>query len=247
MKIASLRLAALLLGPAVAGSALADLGSYSQDFEGLNMAAGDALSGDGWLVFGNVFSPTWTYLYGYGSFPAPNGGPGFSALATGEAGPEQGSQYLNAYSDYNNGDHANGNIIEANVFQERTIGAADLGKIYRFEFDYKASSTAGPAGATNTMAFIKVLNPAAGWALVAFPTVNTTGASTTEWTLNSTIDLAIDAGWTNHVLQFGFLSQATNYEGSGVFYDNVSFGAVPEPATLAVLGLGAAALLRRRR
>lgn len=35
--------------------------------------------------------------------------------------------------------------------------------------------------------------------------------------------------------------------GSNAFVDNVSIQAVPEPATMAVLGLGAAALLRRRR
>ena len=56
--------------------------AYSQDFESLGFSDPNALSDDGWAVFGNVFSPAGLYLYGYGIFPAPNGGPGFSSIAT---------------------------------------------------------------------------------------------------------------------------------------------------------------------
>ncbi|MDK3158451.1 PEP-CTERM sorting domain-containing protein [Kamptonema cortianum] len=227
---------------------MANLTTYAQNFESMSMGSSSALSDDGWLVFGNVFDPGFNYLYGYGPFGAPNGGAGFSAVATGEAGANQGTQYLNAYNDYNNGDHANGNWIEANVFQEQTIGAGDVGQIWNFTFDYKASSTAGPGGSTTTFAFIKVLDPNNGWALVGFETFETTNASTTSWTEGQLLDVSIASGWAGNILQFGFMSTATNYEPSGVFYDNISFEAVPEPGTLALLGGGLlAAALRRRK
>lgn len=246
MKTKHARRAAILLAASLATSAFADLTPYSQDFEGMTISDGAALSSDGWLVFGNVFDPGGNYLYGYGTFPAPNGTGAFSSVATGEGGPEQGVQYLNVFSDYNNGDHANGNTIESNVFQERVVGAGDLGTVYDFTFDYKASFTSGPGGNTTTFAFIKVLNPAAGFALVNFQTLETTTASTTDWVNGATITVNVDPGWENHILQFGFLSNATNYEPSGVYYDNVSFQLVPEPATLAALGVGALALMRRK-
>jgi hypothetical protein len=57
---------------------------YSQDFEGLVETDPDALANDGWLVFGNVFSPEGGYLYGYGPFPAPNHALAFSQIVLGE-------------------------------------------------------------------------------------------------------------------------------------------------------------------
>ncbi len=237
----------MALGFSLSTSAFANLTNYSQDFEGLNAASSSALSADGWKIFANVFNSSGGYLYGYGVFNAPNGGGGFSAIATGEAGPNQGQQYINIYSDYNNADHNVGNIIEANVFQEQVIGAADLGQTYRFSFDYKASSTAGPAGRTRTFAFIKVLNPSAGFSLSAFPQIETTGASTTLWSEGNDIDITIDNAWSGQILQFGFLSTATNYQNSGVFYDNISFAPVPEPATMLALGTGLLAFARKRR
>lgn len=237
----------MALGLSLSTSAFANLTNYSQDFEGLNAASSSALSADGWKIFANVFNSSGGYLYGYGVFNAPNGGGGFSAIATGEAGPNQGQQYINIYSDYNNADHNVGNIIEANVFQEQVIGAADLGQTYRFSFDYKASSTAGPAGRTRTFAFIKVLNPSAGFSLSAFPQIETTGASTTLWSEGNDIDITIDNAWSGQILQFGFLSTATNYQNSGVFYDNISFAPVPEPATMLALGTGLLAFARKRR
>ncbi len=237
----------LMLCALQASAAFADLTSYSQNFESMTISDGGALASDGWLVYGNVFDPSNNYLYGYGSFPAPNGTGGFSSVATGEGGPEQGLQYINIFSDYNNGDHGNGNRIEANVFREQAIGAGDLGTTFRFTFDYKASSMNGPGGATTTFAFIKVLNPGAGYATVANPTHETTQAPTDSWILGSSIDITIDSGWSGHILQYGFVSNATRYEPSGVYYDNLSFAAVPEPSTVAAMLLGGVWLASRSR
>jgi hypothetical protein len=231
----------------------ADLASYNQNFESLNMSSSSALADNGWLVFGNVFTPAGGYLYGYGVFPAPNPGGGFSSIATGEGGANQGSQYINIYSDYNNAnEHTNGNLVEANVFQEQTIGAADVGLTYNFRFDHKASSTAGPAGAnTSTLAFIKVLDPNAGFATVYFGTFNTTTASTTNWSEGNQLSVTISNAWVGgaqpHRLQFGFQATSTNFNPTGVFYDNLSFSAIPEPGSCGLLLAGLTAVLARRR
>lgn len=191
---------------------------YSQDFEALDAANPTALGDDGWLIFANVFASDMSYLYGYGVFPAPNDGAAFSAIAVGEGGIEQGDQQLVAFSDYNNVDHGNGFFIEANVFQEQTIEAGDLSETWVFDFQAKLGNLEGQ---TTALAFIKTLDPGAGYAVTNFVTVDltTTPASWTDYSLS----LLIDPGLEGQLLQIGFSSLATNYEGSGVFYDNVEF------------------------
>jgi exo-beta-1,3-glucanase (GH17 family) len=178
------------------------------------------LAADGWLVGANVFEPDGTtFVYDYFAFPAPNGGPAFSAVATGEGGPEQGNRQLSIYSDYNNNDHSAGRIIEAIVFRERTIVPGDVGTIVTFTFDAKKGNI---EGASTALAFIKTLDPGAGFATTNFVSEDTTNLPDT-WSPFS-ISLAIDASLVGQVLQFGFQSRASNFEGSGVFYDNVKFG-----------------------
>jgi len=200
-------------------AARADVAAYGQDFEAMTLNDPGALSGDGWLVFGNVFDPGLNYLYGYGPFPAPNAPPpAFSALADGEGGIPQGAQQLSVYSDYENGNHAVGNIIESNVFQERVVGAGNVGQTWYFEFDAKFGNL---EGASTALAFIKTLDPGAGYALTNFITIDMTAAPI-NWERFS-IPITIDAGLVDQILQFGFMNTATLYEGSGVFYDNVEF------------------------
>ena len=133
-----------------------------------------ALLGDDWLVFGNVYDSGGSYLYGYGPFPAPNDGAAFCAIATGEGGPAQGDQQLSVYSDYNNPDHGVGHLIETNVFQEQTIEAADAGKTVVFTFDAKFGNL---EGASEAEAFIKTLDPGAGYATTNHVTVDMTTAA----------------------------------------------------------------------
>jgi hypothetical protein len=209
-------------------AANAQLASYSQDFEGLVQSDTAALENDGWLVFGNVFGPSGSpYLYGYGPFVAPNNpdAAAFSLVAAGQGGAAQGAQQLVIISDYNNGDHASGNVIEANVFQEFVVGAGDVGTTWVFQFDGKRGDLAGSMSA---LAFIKTLNPAAGFALTNFLIQDMTAAPTTWQTYQ--LSLFIDAGLVGQLLQIGFLTAGTNYDPSGVYYDNINFavdGVVP--------------------
>jgi hypothetical protein len=204
----------------------ADLAPYSQDFEGLDQAYADALADDGWLVYGNVFGPypEWWWWYGYGPYPAPNGGPypAFCAIDVGQGGPEQGEQQLVVFSDYNNGSHGAPAWIESNVFQELTIGAADVGTTWRFEFDAKRGNIELDSMAS---AFIKTLDPAAGWVTTNFLQEPMTDIPDTWGTYN--IDIYIDPSLEGQVLQFGFVNWATWWRGSGIFYDNINFDFAP--------------------
>ena len=205
----------LLLVPVASQAALT---SYAQNFETLIMADPAALTNDGWVVYGNVFTPTHTYLYGYGAFPAPNGGTAFCSIDAGQGGLGQGAQQLSVYSDYNNGDHANGNLVESNVYHEQTVALADVGNMWTFQFDGKLGNLVSPSTA---LAFIKTLNPAAGYATTNFLNLDMTAAPATWNTYR--ISITIDASLVGQLLQFGFANTTTNYIGSGVFYDNITF------------------------
>jgi len=202
---------------------------YQQDFESLDRMSETALRDDGWVVFGNVFDGA-TYKYGYGSFPAPNGGPAFCAIDTGQGGPEQGDQQLSIYDDYNNADHAKGYLIESNVFRERRITADDVGNTLTFRFDAKRGNINDPADllcpcTSTAFAFIKTLNPASGFATTNLVREETTAISDT-WS-GYTLTLAIDAGLVNQLLQVGFQANATLYQPSAVFYDNLVVSSLP--------------------
>ena len=201
---------------------------YLQNFELLDQTAADALSADGWVVYGNVFNgTTGAFIYGYGAFPAPNDGSGFCQIVLFEGGDEQGFQQLVVYSDYNNLDHANGNLIESNVYHEMTVAAEDVGTYWKFDFQAKLGNLVAPSTA---LAFIKTLNPAAGYATTNFITVDMTTIPTT-WGAYS-LGIAIDASLVGQLLQFGFSNTATLYESSGVFYDNLNFYASSPPSSV---------------
>jgi len=232
-----LAVAMLLLATTVSWASLVP---YNQDFEGLVQADPVALANDGWLVFGNVFfdASKTIYDYGYGPFPAPNGGPAFSAIANGEGGVPQGAQQLSIYNDYNNPDHGNGKWIEANVFQEWMIETADVGGTWKFEFDAKLGNL---TGGSTALAFIKTLDPGNGFATTNFITADMTTTPGT-WTGYS-LSLPIDASLDGQILQIGFASTATAFEGSGVFYDNLNWGLMPPVPGASPVAIAAIALL----
>jgi len=123
-----------------------------------------------------------------------------------------------AFSDYANGDHAAGFHIEANLFQEQTVTEANVGQTWVFDFDAKMGNLEGE---TTAAAFIKTLDPNAGWAQTNYITEDMTLISD-AWGSYS-ISIEIDPSLAGQILQIGFVNIATNYEGSGVFYDNINF------------------------
>ena len=212
-------LAAAFLTFAVPATSNAALSTYTQNFESLVQSSPTALSGDGWLVYGNVFSPDHsTWYYGYGPFPAPNGTGAFCNVDLLPGTPPQGLQDMVVFSDYNNGDHANGNLVESIVYREWPVAAADVGATWVFQFDAKLGNLVAP---TTANAFIKTLNPSAGYAMTNYLTYDTTAIPSTWGTYS--ISITIDASLVGQVLQIGFSNTATHYNGSGVFYDNINF------------------------
>jgi hypothetical protein len=210
---------------------------YYQDFEGLVQTDPAALSGDGWLVFGNVFDPLGGYLYGYGTFPAPNDGLAFCQVTVEQGGDDQGAQQLVVFSDYENGDHGNGNTIESNIFQEQTIDAGAVGQTWTFIFNAKRGNLEGVSTAG---AFIKTLDPTNGWVLTNFIDADMTTIPET-WGGYS-VSITIDSGLIGQILQIGFYNTGTGYQGSGIYYDNISFDvgltAVNDSPSLAGMTLG---------
>jgi len=203
---------------------------YTQDFESLDQMSPTALSDDGWLVFGQVVDADGVPKFGYGPFPAPNGTPGFSSIVTGEGGPDQGAQQLVVYNDYNccdpNQGHRNGtDRVTSLVFQEpftlgNPISADDVGKTLEFSFDARRGNINDPTGSSTALAFIQTLDPNAGFAQTNFVSVDMTNLPAGTWDRYS-ISLTIDAGLVGQYLEFGFSSTASNFDPSGVFYDNI--------------------------
>ncbi len=192
---------------------------YQLDLESLNQADPGALSNEGWLVGANVFAgppPGGAFLYNYFSFAAPNGGSAFSAVDAGQGGPAQGAQQLSIYSDYNNQDHLNSNTIEALVFRERTVLVGDVGNTVELSFDAKLGDL---AGASTALAFVKTLDPNAGFSASGIATQDTTSIPATWGSYSITLD--ITPSMEGHLLQYGFANKASNYQGSGVLYDNI--------------------------
>ena len=217
LRATSILAAALLLAIPVASQAA--LASYSQNFETLTQADPNALSADGWVVYGNVYTSGGAWIYGYGTFPAPNGSGSFCAIDAAQGGPDQGTQQLSVYSDYNNADQATGKLVEANTFQEQVIGAADLHTTWTFQFDAKLGNLVSPSKAT---AFIKTIDPLHGYSMTNFFKINTDTIPAVWNTYKISIPLDSTA-LVGQRLQFGFNNTTSYYVGTGVYYDNITF------------------------
>jgi len=223
--------------------------AYSQNFEGLSQSDPTALSDDGWLVYGNVYDTGGTLLYSHGPHPAPNnqGAPAaFSDIASGEGGIGQGGRQLSVFSDYQNGDHGAGNLIESIVYQEQTIGAGDIGITWAFSFDAKLGNLLAPSTAS---AFIRIIDPNNGYALASEQALNMTNTPST-WAEDQVIQMLIEPSMVGSLFQIGFANIATNYDGSSILYDNIELKAVPIPAAAWLFGsglLGLVGIARRKK
>ncbi|MGB6222820.1 hypothetical protein [Haloferula sp.] len=198
---------------------------------------------DGLIVGANRFNSSNVYLDGYFSFPAPNNAFGaevdvpagaFCNIATGEGGAEQGEQVLTVYNDYNNNAAQEaGELLDANVYLEYYLVEEDLGTTVTFVFDAKMGNldltplTGVPAGSAppftpEAEAFVKVLNPLAGFVTDVADVEDATLFPETWETYSVSIDIPDDEEWVGRALQAGFRNKTSQYQGSGIFYDNIS-------------------------
>jgi beta-glucanase (GH16 family) len=196
---------------------------FGSDFENLDPQA--TVIGAGWRIFANIFNANGSFAYNYGPFDAPNGTGGFTSVATGQGGFEQGSQHLNTFSDYNNNDaHGSGQTVESIAFQQYTVQASDEGTL-TFSFDARLPAVGGvdAAAGASAAAFIQVLDPNNGFAETLRMERNLTADVGLDWA-SFTLELPINgAEYAGQLVQFGFLNRASNYAASAVLYDNMLF------------------------
>ncbi len=195
---------------------------YTQDFESFDINGSSI--GDSWIYFNAVFIPGLEPpLFTYNG-TAPNG-PQICALVGDQGGPDQGSLQMSVYSDYEccQGGTPTGHqamdpdhIVEVNVFREETLTAADAGKTMTFTFNHKRGNI---EGATTAIAFIKVLDPNNGFSETVIDTIDMEAAATVNW-LPGEVEITL-GDYEGQLLQYGFQTRSANFEGSGIFYDNV--------------------------
>ena len=220
-------LTALVMSAAIAfaPSSSAALTAYSQDFEAMTPLQGwppNDLSDDGWKIFGfawdtNPYMGPANIVFSYGPHPAANGEPGsIQSVATGQGGPDQGNVVLAKYSDYNNTAQVS-RYVQALTYQAQTITADDVGSLWRFTYDAKIGNLEADSSA---FAYIQTIDSIAFFqkAIVSNDSTNLPDTWGTY-----TLDLFITPYLVGDSLQFGFSATATNYNGSAVFYDNLSF------------------------
>jgi hypothetical protein len=203
----------------------------------------------------SVFSDNGGFPGGYFIPAASSTGPQISALADDGAG----NQYLNFYANYDNFNVHNReicnpcspNLQEAiSIFHEFTFTSADTaaGDTWVFDFDYSRNPASAPSGDTQVGAFIRVFDPV--FNLLDEQTLNTIGAGDTFQ--SGQLSVTLNPLWTEGKIQIGFNNLVGNYDGSGMFYDNINFqqAVVPVPAAVWLFGsglLGLVGVARRRK
>jgi hypothetical protein len=220
----------------------------TDDFESYAIPAGPTGdAGTPWLVGGEVFDPFGGFLFNFFAFPAPHATGAFSNIGT-----DGTNQFMEIFSNYDPGlNRADGscdpndpdfppnsvNIVNAFFFQGQTIGMADLGNGFTFQFDTRnINADFSSPELISYNAFVRVFTPDFSMLLVdqQIP-VGTSAAFATQ-----SIDVLIDPAWDGFVLQYGFISSSTGCVPTAIAVDNVSAisAPIPEPEVSPIPTLG---------
>ena len=187
---------------------------YSQDWE-----AGEVEVLNGWLAYINAFEADCTTYKGYGySYEIRSGGTQVAVIAR---GPD--SRVLNVYSNYDDSNLPTLETdlcLETNVYRQVIVAAENVGD-YTFSFVAEPPADAG----SNTNGFVKVLDQELNFSEIGVETVATTLGG------EITVSFTIDESMVGKTLQFGFNTIAAGYTDSGMYYDNLVFGAAPSDGT----------------
>jgi len=233
---------------------------------------GSNLSDLGWQVAGAVFDgiplnngsdDRGIYMYFYGWHPAPNTTtqPHFSQIKNEDADNNGAiTNYLNIFSDYNNFNthYETPSSVNSIFAKEFVIDANEIGKNITFTFDAKRpkvndyglgdNSNAVGNGCSFTCtagAFLKTIDPSNNYSQTNYITLDTSSISQSSWeTFSISLDLS-EPLLEGQLLQVGFENFATNFDNTGVYYDNVNLeiSEVPLPAGIylflsGLVGLG---------
>ena len=245
-------LPALAAAGLLAAPASAQLSNFTQDFEGLDRTNPDALAQDGFQLFAQGINPDGSVSFGFGPFAAPNDidNPNITVISEDALGGQGLTFFTDTNSPLNDPNSDRQDALALSLFQQQTIAAEDIGNTVSFAFTFDDAENP-PSGGAIAEAFILTLDPNAGFAATNNISTDVSNATAIEMAGLLTLDLS-DPALVGQILQFGFRNEAEDGEGSAVNFDNLVFTAnitnpIPEPASLAILGLGGVALLTRRR
>ncbi|MEO1237851.1 MAG: PEP-CTERM sorting domain-containing protein [Planctomycetota bacterium] len=236
------------------------LSEFFEDFESLDVASPTALSDTGWQLFvagiNGIPGDPLLDNFGVGPFPAPNNSvasganPTISVVSDFPSGgdPPAGDQGLVFFTDVTNADiflddgDTDPRDLVLSLFQEQIVAPENVGQTWTFSWLAEGNDFP-PTGEAIAEAFLLTLD-STGFFPTTDQAVVTTAVPDGAPTPGS-LSLLITPELVGDILQFGFRNTASDFEGSAVDYDNVSF--VPEPASFALLGLGGVLLASRRR
>ena len=228
---------ALLISPVSHGA----ITLFSDDFQSYTTAPGNS-----------GFAP-WEYysdnggLGAYWGTPPTEAGPAISALVEFE-----GNKFLNFFANYSNinvHDRLNCSPCSPNLqegisfFKQFDFTDTDTasGTTWVFDFEFISNPDFPITGDTQTSAFIRVFDPSNN--LLYENNLDTRSlAQPDSWTTGQ-LSVALDPNWIEGYLQIGFYNLTGNYDGSGMFYDNVNFSVVPVPAAIWLFGSGIIGLI----
>jgi len=253
-------LAAGFLCAGLTAPALGQVTETLIDFEapGFDATSGSAIGDAGFDFFFSSSGGTEAFPDFAGFIPAAPGlnieAPAIVTVAFNDADGNAalaGDQSLVFFTDVNSGLFTNADddprILNLNVFQQQNITAADIGSVVTYDFLFSGAPGSTITAPTTTVeAFLLTLDPNNGFATtneLAFDLSGAVEGVTQSGSL--TLDLS-DAALNGQTLQFGIRNSAADFENPAVIVDNLSL-TVPEPASLALLGVGALALVSRRR
>lgn len=236
-------LSVLVLGAGcLVGSAEAtDLFDYN--FEAAGAGGATTIPAPPWQMSSEVFSSAGAYLGGY--YPGFTFGP--NAIVSGESGAAQGTYVGKIWPNYDYApDWTDNKIATISLYVNRVLTSGDIaqGRI-EMTFDSKLQPDIGPS--STATGWVKLFNSNYS----QFWGSDTVTLSGSEWTTR-TVGMNLDPNDTNLIganFQWGFTVGAQNYSANGLFVDNVTVSAVPEPSAyaLAVVGVVGLGALRRRR
>lgn len=215
----------------------AALGSVilSEDFEAIG--AGGSLSAPWtWGVQGvndNGATVAWSYF--------PGGTPGaIYGIDGDQGGPDQGAATLRSYADYG-ADHNSAQEIKTMLRYEHIITAEEAAQgTARFSFDYKSIDI---GAASRVYASLNVIS-STDYSAIAEDTYQITESDTLWSSGVIEVDISNEAG---NILQIGTQIYTTQWSNSGTALDNLNVQAIPEPATMGLIGLFGGGIMFVRR